>query len=303
VRFHRVKAARQYANSNPTELFLQEMTSHLRAGGDQARVIAVNSMPRIAILSDIHSNLHALEAVLEDAAACGVDGLAFGGDTVGYGAFPGACVDRVMATGAPCVLGNHDHYVGRLESQLDILETDPEVTNNPVWMGIAHSIRETTGTPRMDWLRDLPMLLRLPGAILAHAALHDMEDWPYITDAGVATRTLALLDEPIGFFGHSHLTRLFFDKSRPARPRWVDRTRIQIPSDGRCALTVGSVGQPRDGDTNASWVIWDSDALIVELKRTPYPQIEAARAILETGLPAHSARRLLPTATPLPSWK
>jgi diadenosine tetraphosphatase ApaH/serine/threonine PP2A family protein phosphatase len=260
-------------------------------------------MPRIAILSDIHSNLHALEAVLEDAEACGVDSLAFGGDIVGYGAFPGACVDRVIATGAPCVKGNHDFYVGRLEGELKTLEADPDMTANPVWSGIAHSIRETSGTPRMEWLLALPMLMRLPGAILAHAALHDMGDWPYLTDAGVATPTLAALDEPIGFFGHSHLTRLFFDKSRAARPKWIDRTRIEIPAEGRCALTVGSVGQPRDGDTNASWVIWDSDARIVELKRTPYPQIEAARAILEAGLPAHSARRLLPQGTPLPVEK
>lgn len=260
-------------------------------------------MPRIAILSDIHSNLHALEAVLEDVAMSDVDSLAFGGDTVGYGAFPGACVDRVMATGAPCVLGNHDHYVGQLERQIKTLETDPEIADNPVWRGIAHSIRETSGTPRIDWLRDLPMLLRLPGAILAHAALHDMENWPYLTDAGVATPTLAALDEPIGFFGHSHLTRLFFDKSRPARPKWVDRNHIEIPAEGRCALTVGSVGQPRDGDTNASWVIWDSENRVVELKRTSYPQIEAARAILQIGLPAHSARRLLPMGTPLPPVK
>ena len=170
------------------------MTRHLREDGDRAKFPTAFSMPRIAILSDIHSNLHALEAVLEDVASCGVDGLAFGGDIVGYGAFPAACVDLVVATGAPCVLGNHDHYVARLESQLTTLETDPEIAGNPVWMGIAHSIRETTGTPRMDWLQNLPMLLRLPGAILAHAALHDMEDWPYLTDAGVATPTLAALD-------------------------------------------------------------------------------------------------------------
>lgn len=262
--------------------------------------VAEPIMPRIAILSDIHSNLHALDTVLEDAVACGVDGIAFGGDIVGYGAFPGACVDRVMESGAPCVLGNHDHYVGQLESQLHTLETDPEIANNPVWTGIAHSIRETRGTPRMEWLRNLPMVLRLPGAILAHASLHDMGEWPYLTDPGIATPTLAALDEPIGFFGHSHLTRLFFDKSRPSRPKWVDRTRIEIPADGRCALTVGSVGQPRDGDSNAAWVIWDSDTRIVELKRTPYPHMEAARSILQAGLPVHSARRLLPPGTALP---
>lgn len=257
-------------------------------------------MPRIAILSDVHSNLHALEAVLEEVEACQVDSLAFGGDTVGYGAFPGSCIDRVMATGAPCVLGNHDFYVTRLEHQLKSLESDPEISNNPVWMGIVHSIRETVGTARMDWLNALPRVHRLPGAVLAHAALHDMDEWPYLTDPAEATPTLALLDEPVGFFGHSHLTRLFFDKSRPARPKWIDRTRIEIPPDGRCALTVGSVGQPREGDTSASWVIWDSEARVVELKRTPYPQLEAARAILEIGLPSHSARRLLPSGIPLP---
>lgn len=249
-------------------------------------------MPRIAILSDIHSNIHALRAVLADVETCRVDALAFGGDIVGYGAHPRECVELVISTGATCVRGNHDHYVTQFDSQLDLLESEPEIHKNPVWMGIVHSIRQTRG-PALNWLNDLPMWADMPGAVMAHAALHDMQDWPYLTHPSEATPTLALLDHPIGFFGHTHQTRLFFDKSLPARPRWLGSTRIEIPDEGRCALTVGSVGQPRDGDTRAAWVIWDSEAKVVELKKTVYPHMEAAAAILAAGLPDHSALRLV----------
>lgn len=132
----------------------------------------------------------------------------------------------------------------------------------------------------------------LPGAQLAHAALHDMEEWPYLSTPSDATPTLALLDQPVGFFGHTHQTQLFFDRARPGRPSWNAKGWIEVPEDGRCAITVGSVGQPRDGDPRAGWVIWDSDRRIVHLKKTKYPEDKAAAAILDAGLPAHSAKRL-----------
>ena len=252
-------------------------------------------MPRIAILSDIHSNVHALTAVLNEMERAKVDTIAFGGDIVGYGANPKACVDLVRSHGGICVLGNHDHYTVQLADRLALLENEPGIIDNPVWMGIVHSIRETQGDA-IAWLGSLPLTLRLPNAVLSHAALHNQADWPYLSSAQEATPTLAMLDTPVGFFGHTHQTRLFFDKSRPGRPKWHGKEAIEITENCRCALTVGSVGQPRDGDTRAAWVVWDSDNHMVELKKTIYPHLEAANAIIEANLPEHSAMRLLDRA-------
>ena len=256
-------------------------------------------MPRFAILSDIHSNLHAFQAVIAEAEAAGVDDIAIAGDVVGYGANPGACAALVRSLDCPCVLGNHDFFAIQMRNHLDMLETDPEARDNPVWAGIALSIRELQGE-LLDWLADLPAVIRLPSAQLAHAALHNISEWPYLTSPGEATPTLALLEEPVGFFGHTHQTQVFFDRNHSGKPKWTGKEWIEIPPDGKCAITVGSVGQPRDGDPRASWVIWDSDRSLVQLRRTAYPHADAAAAILAAGLPAHSARRLLPRGASLP---
>ena len=228
-----------------------------------------------------------------------LDGVFFGGDIVGYGAHPKECAQLVKESGHPCVLGNHDSYVIEMEHRAHILAEDPEVHDNPVWMGILHSIQQTKGE-LLEWLRTLPFEVSLPGAQLAHAALHDQEDWPYLSSPGDATPTLALLKEPVGFFGHTHQTQLFFDRAKPGRPKWIGREWIEIPKDGTCAVTVGSVGQPRDGDHRSGWVIWDSDLMRVQLRKTEYPEEAAAYAIIEAGLPSHSARRLLRRGAHLP---
>jgi len=251
-------------------------------------------VPKIAILSDIHANLPALVAVLDEVASSGADQIVVGGDTVGYGASPAACVRLVRERNAQSVLGNHDFYTLQLRQNPRLMPRDQRETN-PVWAGVAHAA-ETLSDDDAAWLASLPQALDLPGAILAHAALHDIDSWPYLhtqRDARPTLKALRKHDISLGFFGHTHRQDLFADASAPDLPEYLENRRVRIPSGAICAVLTGSVGQPRDGDLRAAWVLWDSDERIVEFRRTPYPAFEAAMDILTSGLPEHSAHRLL----------
>lgn len=252
-------------------------------------------MPKIAILTDIHANLPAFEAVLREVETSGADEIVFGGDLVGYGAFPRQCVERVRSLGGQTVLGNHDAFtrsmVARGEGNLP-----PRWQDNPVWAGIGLAIRQMDPA-ELEWLWSRPMRMPLPGAILAHASLHEPAEWHYITDEATAAPTLAILREMesgIGFFGHTHQQQWFADGMPGTIPERIGPDRMHFPEGAVCAMTVGSVGQPRDrNDFRASWVIWDPDNRIVETRRTEYPAIVAAQAILDALLPIESALRLV----------
>ena len=255
-------------------------------------------MPKIAILSDIHGNLPAFEAVLKRVAKSGAEEIAFGGDIVGYGASPRECVDLVRKLGGHCVLGNHDAYTKQVadngeESLYDGWQS------NPVWAGVAHALRHMD-KEALEWLWERPWFLHLneAGAVLAHASLHDPNKWPYLEDQESAGPTLAILKEKgfgVGFFGHTHRLGVFSDDTADAVPEKIDEDRYLIPEGSICAVTVGSVGQSREvSDERATWVIWDPEERIVEFHRSYYPHLQAAREIMEAGLPMESAMRLLP---------
>ncbi len=258
----------------------------------------VPPVSRIAILSDIHANLPALNSVLAEVDAAGVDEIFFGGDTVGYGASPGACIAKVRERGGRSVMGNHDFYT--LEVRADPARLPEGVREtNPVWAGVAHAA-ESLDEEDIAWLASLPHTLPVGGGILAHAALHKPDQWPYLLSMRDAKPTLKILNESgssIGFFGHTHRQDLFADKSAPAPPRKLDDSRIHIPQEAVCAIVVGSVGQPRgNDDLRAGWALWDSEERILDFRRTSYPSLDAATAILSAGLPAQSAIRLLDDA-------
>jgi len=254
-------------------------------------------MPKIAILSDVHSNLPALKAVLRDVAETGADQILFGGDTVGYAAQPDECVSLVRETGGVCVLGNHDFYTLAVRRDRENLPSPRIWKKNPVWAGVELAAR-TLGEDNAAWLADLPGVLKIPGGILSHSALHDFGDWPYIQSLKDARPTLAILRETgdgVGFFGHTHCQEIFYEPKDAILPERLDSSRMHLPEGVVCAVIVGSVGQPRDNDLRAAWVLWDSEKRIVEFRHTEYPALETAREILLTGLPKESALRLLST--------
>lgn len=250
-------------------------------------------MSRIAILSDIHGNLPALESVLDDARRVGVDRFVCLGDTVGYGASSAECIDRIHGAGAQCVMGNHDVAIQRVrEVGRGGMAAGWERSGYAA--GLIHAA-ETLGDERSSWLAELPYTLKIPGALVAHANYHSPESFSYITDPESAAPTLGKLDREsglTGFFGHTHIQEVFPDPVGGVE--WLDGMRFQIPADAPCVVMVDSVGQPRhSSDLRAAWVLWDPEQRIVELRKTNYPRLQAARDIILAGLPLESAMKLL----------
>jgi predicted phosphodiesterase len=250
-------------------------------------------MNQIAILSDIHSNLPALEAVLRDVKNCGADRVIFLGDTVGYGASPFECVEWVMKLGGESLMGNHDAAIKRIRlrgRQGMVGGWD----QSGYYAGLLHSA-EKMDEAQASWLEGLPFTLIIPGAIVAHANLHDPQGFDYISSRASASATLKKLateSHKIGFFGHTHVQELFCDPN--AKLDQLDETRFHIPAEAPCVVMVGSVGQPRhETDLRASWVLWQPEERLIEMRKTEYNRQQAAQDIVEAGLPLESAFMLL----------
>ncbi|NNE91607.1 MAG: hypothetical protein HKN23_08170 [Verrucomicrobiales bacterium] len=256
-------------------------------------------MAGIAILTDIHGNLPALEAVLREVADCGAEQIAFGGDLVGYGASPAECVALVRNLGGHCVLGNHDAMTMEVHDR-GIEHVPATWKHNPVWAGVIHAVKHLSEED-LKWLWDLPWFLRMQGGVIAHASLSDPNSWQYLSDQAAAVPTLNVLKEKrvlggIGFFGHTHQFRVFSEEETADAKvaERLDEDRYYFPEGCVSAVTIASVGQPRDpGDYRACWAIWDPEDRVVTFKRTDYPAILAARNILDAGLPPENAARLL----------
>jgi predicted phosphodiesterase len=238
---------------------------------------------RIAVVSDIHSNLVALDAVLDAAGA--VDAVWHLGDVVGYGPEPDAVVARLRSIGALGVRGNHDAAaVGG--SEVDWF--NPEARIAIEWT------RDRITPATRAWLTDLPTTLVNGPFALVHGSFRDPV-WEYVTQSSAALASLALLP-PLGarygLFGHTHLPSVF----RPADGR-VETIR---PSDGSvldlderlALLNPGSVGQPRDGIPSASFLVLDTERSQATWGRTAY-DIEAVQSAMRmAGLPERLAARL-----------
>jgi diadenosine tetraphosphatase ApaH/serine/threonine PP2A family protein phosphatase len=235
---------------------------------------------RLAILSDIHANLVALDAVL--AAVGSVDGVRVLGDVVGYGPEPDGVVDRLAGVGATGVLGNHDQAaIGRLGTEL--FNRDARAA--------AEWTRDRIAPTTRAWLTALPERLEEGAFTLVHGSPRD-PTWEYILDAGAARENLAAFRTPHCLFGHTHLPAAFratTDGMAAGDPRDGDRI---VLDDRRTLCNPGSVGQPRDGIPKAAWALLDVDTATLTWHRTAYDIAATQRAILAAGLPGRLATRL-----------
>jgi predicted phosphodiesterase len=235
---------------------------------------------RIVLLSDIHSNLTALDAVL--AAAGSVDAVWHLGDVVGYGPDPDAVVARLRDVGAVGVRGNHDSAAC---GGPEIDWFNPDARRAMEWT------RATISDETRAWLAALPERRVEAGIDLVHGSPREPL-WEYVTSAAVARDNLALLETAIGLHGHTHLPVAWLeDRDRVELMRARPGQRLQL--DGvRALLNPGSVGQPRDGNPAAAFAILDPDGPTIEWRRAEYdiPAVQAAmRAV---GLPGALAARL-----------
>lgn len=241
---------------------------------------------RLAIISDIHANLPALEAVLGDIDAAEPDEIWSLGDVVGYGAQPDRCVELTEERCTVRLVGNHDLAV---LDRLDISSFSPAASDAVRWT------RSEIGEEALAKLAALePAHV---GADLAayHASPRDPV-WEYVLWPEQAGECLAAQTRRVALIGHSHVALCFSagDGEKPEATRGAQAgggTKLDI-SENRWLLNPGSVGQPRDGDPRAAWMLLDSGEWTAEYRRVEYEVGAAAGAITEAGLPEHLARRL-----------
>jgi len=241
---------------------------------------------RVAVLSDIHANRPALEAVLESIGEIEFDELWCLGDLVGYGAEPDLCTEIVRERCDFSLSGNHDLAV---LGEIDVSTFSETAAAAVEWtQGVA--TEET-----LAYLRGLSPQGRRADLGLFHASPRDPV-WEYVLSLDQAEAGLDAMEERAGLIGHSHVA-LFFTRPAAKRPTYAqgaqagDGARIEI-SSGRWLLNPGSVGQPRDGDRRAAWLELDTETWSVHYHRVPYDIDAAARAILDAGLPSALAERL-----------
>ena len=239
---------------------------------------------RALVLSDIHSNIEALHAVLGHAQReGGFDAVWCTGDIVGYGADPGAVLDALRVLGAFCVCGNHDLAAcGRL----GVEEFNPAAADAAVWTRGALSEAER------EHLAALPLTQDAEGVTLVHGSLRSPE-WEYLLDHESARAHFALQPTPYSIVGHSHLQFVCIEVP-DANPRFhMTAHGEDLLLDGtRVILNAGSVGQPRDGDPRAGYMILDTTAVVVGWRRVAYDVSKTSAKIRAAGLPAILAARL-----------
>ncbi len=241
---------------------------------------------RAAVLSDVHANLPALEAVLAAIRGAGVDEVWCLGDVVGYGADPVACTGLVRESCDVCLAGNHDIAV---LGELDISSFSESARAAVEWT------RERVDADTLDFLRGLEPAMTHAGIDLFHASPRDPV-WEYVLSIEQAEAGFDAQEARIGLIGHSHVA-LYFSRPEGARHGHAhgaqagDGALLEVES-GAWMLNPGSVGQPRDADPRAAWMELDTEELTARFHRVPYEVELAAAAIREGGLPEPLAERL-----------
>ena len=227
---------------------------------------------KYAIIADIHANLEALQAVLGDSKEQGCTQYAFLGDYVGYCADPKACIDIVRGMNAPCVKGNHDEYCA----------TDVPLDGfNPKMVKMIEWTREQLTTEDKQWLRSLDYVQMVENFTIVHATLCSPERWQYVFDRLAAASSLAHQRTQLCFFGHTHVPVAFVIDGHV---RGGTYGKLKIDRGKKYFVNAGSVGQPRDNDPRAAYVIYDMEQETIELRRVAYDVAEAQRKIRQAGI-------------------
>jgi predicted phosphodiesterase len=242
---------------------------------------------KLALITDIHANREALEAVLEHAAGQGAQRYALLGDFVGYGADPGWVVDRVremVAGGALAVMGNHDSAVVQGPMPTMVAQARQVVA----WT------REHLSTSQIQFLADLPMMESDLGCLFVHANAFLPAQWGYVIGRMDAVKSLNMTDCRYTFCGHVHEPKLFHLSSTGKAGEFVPTAGVPIPlSPQRQWLAIpGSAGQPRDGNPAACYAIFEIETATLTYHRVPYDVEAAGAKIRAVGLPQRLAQRL-----------
>lgn len=249
-------------------------------------------MTRLAVISDIHGNLHALRAVIKRLDAMGIEEIVCLGDVVGYGPEPGRCLDLVLKRCRQVVRGNHEDAV-----------TDPRLATsfNPVARRAIEWTRRSLLDRHLEMLRLLPRLAFVGDSVMA---IHDTPVGPiggYVYHPRDAARAFKGVDTRVCLVGHTHVPAIFEAQSTGKEPVRASDVTNSILNNGAAArlrsgrryiLNPGAVGQPRDGDPRASFGVLDTRRWTFTLHREEYDVDAARRATEQAGLPASLSQRL-----------
>lgn len=254
---------------------------------DAAGFIRIADAMLVAILSDIHANREALDAVTEALKEYRVDRVVLLGDLVGYGPDPAYVADharRLVAEGAACIKGNHDEAAatgnvsGMSENARDAMR----------W-----TIRQLSPEQR-GFLDALPMSHEEGGVLYTHSGAWRPQAWAYVKDAADARRSFDAVDARIAVCGHTHVPAIFYATAGGAVSSFTPLPNKPAPLFASCrsVIVAGAVGQPRDGNPAACAALLDTEARTVTMLRVPYDWETTTSKIIEAGLPGWLGMRL-----------
>ncbi len=242
-----------------------------------------HNMTRYAVISDIHSNQEALDAVLADMEVQGFDRLLCCGDLVGYGPNPTYCIERFREVQekygkVPCIVGNHDQAVVTGIP----MGFNPEAAVAAKW---THEKLTQTSLRRLSrfiwrWTED--------NIFLTHSSPEKPEEWEYLYAPNQISNQFDHFDQEICFVGHTHQPYIFAQGT----DRFLTTDEFFIPNGTRCMVNCGSVGQPRDGDPRASYCLYDDKKRLLTFRRVAYDFNLTLTKIINSGLPEILGRRL-----------
>lgn len=235
---------------------------------------------KYAVIADIHANLEAFEVVLADTREQKCTHYCCVGDVVGYNANPKECLDVVRDMDMPCVKGNHDEYCSS--------EDDLEGFNPHAALAVQWTRKQLSDDDR-KWLRDLKYVRLVASFSMVHATLDGPQRWGYVFDRLMAAASFSYQNTSVCFFGHTHVPVAFV---RDAVVRGGTYSKFKVEPGKKYFVNVGSVGQPRDGNPKAAYVIYDLDEGTIEIRRLDYDIPKAQKKILAAGLPTRLAERL-----------
>ena len=244
---------------------------------------------RIGLFADLHSNLEAFEACISKAEELGVTRMVFLGDLVGYNADPAALIERISdlvdSKKAIALLGNHDEAV--FKDSRDHMNSS------------ANAAIEWTKTQlnqdHVQFLKNLPLIVHEEKICFVHASAHNPQDWNYVTDSMSAWRCAQNSGKSYTFVGHAHEQALFYQSAVGKLIRFAPHPGDEIPvlQHRQWVGVVGSLGQPRDGNPEACFAVFEPDTQTLTFHRVPYDHFAAAEKVRRAGLPEDLANRLI----------
>ncbi|HDZ76464.1 MAG TPA: metallophosphoesterase [Candidatus Omnitrophica bacterium] len=236
---------------------------------------------RYGIFADIHGNLEAFSAVLGALANEKIDEYLCIGDIIGYGANPCECLERLKTLSFQSVSGNHEYAALGLLS-LDYLNDYARTA--VLWT------KNILKDKDMDFLKSPNLVFKNDDLVMVHGSLDNPDYFSYLFSPYESKETFKLLDKTVCFIAHTHNPKIFV--KRDVIISLVYGNTVKISPEYKYVVNIGSVGQPRDGDNKASYCVYDTKDMSVEIKRVPYDIKSAQKKILDAGLPKFLADRL-----------